>query len=205
MVCDRAGQQSGKRSSKLFHRASVSCGMAWAPKWLMRAVRAIRDTMVWGQGSRVTDTMVWGQGSRVTVTMVWGQGSRVTTVFRSINIGGLPAATMQADALVLQSTFLVPYHVCLTLSFSALPCARPQQLRDRLDTFRHALAAHGHVSAQQSDSPSKHAYSERYTAPFLNLSAAEWGRLKDLPFCAGGLQGAWGWETWPDRQSCGIV
>lgn len=70
----------------------------------------------------------------------------------------------------------------------AAPLPLPQ-LRDRVDTFRHALAAHGHVSAQQSDSPSKHAYSERYTAPFLNLSAAEWGRLKNLPFCAGGLQG----------------
>ncbi|GIL60184.1 hypothetical protein Vafri_14807 [Volvox africanus] len=63
------------------------------------------------------------------------------------------------------------------------------EVRASLDPMRAVLARDGHVSAQQSGAPLDFPYTEMYAVPFFKLSEQEYDRVKNLPFCAGGLQG----------------
>ncbi|GLI70775.1 hypothetical protein VaNZ11_015809 [Volvox africanus] len=63
------------------------------------------------------------------------------------------------------------------------------EVRAPLDPMRAVLARDGHVSAQQSGAPVNYLYTEMYSVPFFKLSEQEYDRIKNLPFCAGGLQG----------------
>ncbi|GLC56016.1 hypothetical protein PLESTB_001055600 [Pleodorina starrii] len=68
------------------------------------------------------------------------------------------------------------------------------ELRGPLTPVAAALAAHGHVSVQQSTSPYRQGFplgnmAEGYVRRFFNMSDQEYERIKDLPYCAGGFQG----------------
>ncbi|GIL91213.1 hypothetical protein Vretimale_18869 [Volvox reticuliferus] len=68
------------------------------------------------------------------------------------------------------------------------------ELRGPLTPVAKALAANGHVSVQQSNSPGGQGYpngfmSDKYVRRFFNFSDEEYERIKDFPYCAGGFQG----------------
>ncbi|GIM07718.1 hypothetical protein Vretimale_11792, partial [Volvox reticuliferus] len=63
------------------------------------------------------------------------------------------------------------------------------EVRDSLEPMREVLARDGYVGAQQSGAPADYSYTEMYAVPFFKLSEQEYDRIKNLPFCAGGLQG----------------
>ncbi|KAG2490135.1 hypothetical protein HYH03_011440 [Edaphochlamys debaryana] len=68
------------------------------------------------------------------------------------------------------------------------------EVRSPLTPFAASMAAHGHVSAQQSTSPGRQGWpqghmAEKYQAPYLNMTQAEYERVRYLPYCAAGVQG----------------